>query len=626
MKDCDLLTAVRDVYVLAAKPGSPNSGVEDFWGMSLGGLYRHDLQEAVTTLRKKRWSAGLSEAEKRKLKPTAVYDTLARALGAKDYEDWIGESGQAVRIAKWLTENGMHKPTDLIKWNRPPRLSVAFTAQQVADRLFNSTLPLPRKLFTGVGSKLFFPDGFGRQDLNWIADRFGLRSREDEDYLSFCLENENKVIAEAISFDGCPTKLLLTGRRTILNGLSESVGAMYTLLGDNLCMPMHSQVFRSYNMSEEELAFERALFDAFRREIEQAQDGWVDVLSMPGNENLIFLRGSDGTFDWVVRDQRDAPFAPNPLHPIFKFDEVPTAMLQPQLKAHMYFSRGKWAERIEHDAEVRHYAEGGTGGTWPGYEKLVLKELTAAYSYTRPRPPVGPVEGGFVPHRLRDSCLMVSPLVTIDDFWDFYEGSSWKKERHARAASRKLSIEDHLSPVNFLDGGRDPVSVTWLDAIAYCRDYERRTGLPVRLLEVSEWKEIAPHPTIDLSRRTTAPNGKAPVSDPIDRSSRRWSVVGGDDVTGFDSEHRYKPGGTLKFGPNLPWTRNANGLPFLAALDFGEWLADLGHTEAPAANAATGKALRGGPLERDCCPIWSTNKYKGLKTGFRLCYVASLDA
>lgn len=327
---------------------------------------------------------------------------------------------------------------------------------------------------------------------------------------------------------------------------------------------------------------------------------------MPGNENLIFLRGADGAFDWVVRDQRDGPFSPNSLHPIFKFDQVPTAMLQPQLKAHMYFSRGTWEEKLEHDAEVRHYSEGGTAGNWPGYEKLIQQELMATRSYQSPRPPDGLAELGFVAHRLGEWCLMVSPLVTIDAFWNFYEHSDWKVGRHVQARLRGLEIEEHLSPVNFLDQGDDPVSVTWLDAIAYCRHYERLTGLPVRLLEVHEWQKIAPHPT--------------------DRSLWRWGVLGGDDHRGTESEHRHKLGGTLRFGPDLPWVLNDLGLPFLTTVDFGEWLSCHGLNDAGVANAATGLALRGGSLDRDLCPMWSTMKYVGAKTGFRMCYVAKPDA
>jgi len=626
----DLLAAVRKLFVLAPKPGSQNTGTADFWSIPLGGLHREHLQEAVTTLRRDRLRRDQPESEKRKLKATELYDRLAQTLGGEDYADWIRDGGQQARIVQWLADNGMHQPKDLIRWDRSPRLAGKLTARQVSDRLFNSTQPLPSRIFTGVGCKLFAPDCFGRLDLHQIARRLELRSYSDEDYLAMCLAHEDKVIAKAAPSDGSPGYLELTGRQAILNGLGEFIGCMYTLLGDNLCVPMHKPVFRSYNMSAEDRAFEQTLFGVFRREIEQTQEGWVDVLPMAGNENLIFLRGADGSFDWVVRDQRDVPFSANPLHPIFKFDEVPTAMLQPQLKAHIYFSRGVWEEELEHTAEVRHYDEGGVPANWPGYEKLVQRELAASRSYQRPRPPDGNAESGFVAHRHGEWRLMVSPLVTIEEFWRFYENTDWKDRRHAQARLRGMEIEEHLSPVNFLDGGDDPVSVTWLDAIAYCRHYERSTNLPVRLLEVDEWRQIAPHPTIalpaqpTLSRQVGSRVGLTPQS--AERTSRHWCVVGGDERRGTQSEHRHKQGGTLRFSPDLPWSQNAQGLPFLATVDFGEWLSDHELTEACAANAATGLAFRGGPLERNRCPMWSTMKYKGLKTGFRLCYIAKLDA
>lgn len=83
------------------------------------------------------------------------------------------------------------------------------------------------------------------------------------------------------------------------------------------------------------------------------------MLPFPGSDNLIFLKGADGTFDWVVRDQRDKAFTDNPLYPVFKIDELPRVFRTSRVAAHLYFGKGEWRERLEHEAETRHYAEGG---------------------------------------------------------------------------------------------------------------------------------------------------------------------------------------------------------------------------------------------------------------------------
>lgn len=634
MTSPDLLRSVRDVYVLTEKPGQGVSQQPEYWALKLSGLHRDDLRAAGTALRDDRKGKAPSET----LKPTVLYRNLAQALGAKDYDSW---PDMEKRIFDFLSANSMTQPADLIQWNSPPGFSGRLMPRQVADCLFNSGNPLPKRIFTGVGSTLFAPSGYGRLDIHWLVAREGITTVSDQDYYEYCLQRADKHLLRATTFKKgvtAPEHIDLTGRMLMLNSVAEFIGCMYTLLGSNLLNPcISAPVFRSYNMSDEDRAFELKLFRLFREEIERSEEGWVDVLPMPGNNNLIFLRGPHGQFDWVVRDQRDQEYSTNPLSPIFKTNELPSAFLQSKLKAHLYFQRGRWLEKLEHDAESRHYNEGGNAHNWPGYAALVERELIAAEGFAKPRSISGAKSLDFIPHRQGKHCLMVSKLITIDAFWEFYERdnwseqNSWKMSRVEQAKKGSIEIEEHLSPVNFLDGGDLPVSLTWLDAMAFCGDYERRTGLPVRLLRVEEWKQIAPQPTLDLSKltrsfsRITCKSGEPmPPDEAYDLMD--WAVYGGDDVRGGNSAHRYKPGGVLKFGLNLKWAANNEGLEFLAVTGFAEWLGDYSDGHAPTACAATGQALMGGAIERDLSPIHLSMKYKGAKVGFRLCYVAQPDA
>lgn len=639
MTSSDLLRSVRDVYVLAKKPGKGASAQADYWTLKLPGLHQAHLRGAVDALRKDR--RGKNEPSET-LKSTALQRNLAQALGAKNYDtDWIGKNGMQQRISDFLSENSMTQPTDLIQWNSSPGFAGRLKPRQIADRLFNSGEQSPKRIFTGVGSTLFAPSGYGRSDINSLAALDGIETYSDQDRYEYCIQRADKHLLRAANFrDGVnpPEHLDLTGRMLMLNSVAEFIGCMYTLLGSNLLNPrISSPVFRSYNVSAEDREFERKLFQLFRDEIEQSDEGWVDVLPMPDNDNLIFLRGQHGQFDWVVREQRDLEYTTNPLHPIFNAHELPSAFLQSKLKAHLYFGRGRWLEQLEHDAESRHYAEGGEARNWPGYEALIEHHLNAAEGFAKPRPLTGAKTLDFVPHRLGKHCLMVSKLITIDEFWEFYERNNWKEQnswknsRLEQAKKGNFEIEEHLSPVNFLDDGNLPVSVTWLDAMAFCTDLERRTGLPMRLLTVVERKQIAPQPTLDLSgicRSTGFVTVKRGEPIPPDEAYDRidWAVYGGDDVRGGNSAHRYKPGGVLKYGPNLKWTTNSSGLEFLSVIGFAEWLGDYQNGHAPTACAATGQALMGGSLERDLSPIHLSMKHKGAKVGFRLCYVAQPDA
>lgn len=612
-----LLRATRNVHLLVPMPGVCTSDDAKYWTMSLPGLGEQHIKDSVTSLRQEQERKRGPVSKVKTLKTTSLQSALASALGARSYEHW--RDVELPRILAFLSQNGMYRPTDLIKWDMQPGFAARLTAQRLAERFFNADLPLPKRLFTGVGSMLFAANGYGRMDIQELA---GKPMFYDEERLEFCAERENEIVLRA--YDLCvkgpnaPKFLDLTGRALLLNSVSEYVGMMYNLLGDNLSDPIRlCPVFTMYNTSAEEDALDQRIFAMFRREIEQSATGWVEVIPMPGNDNIVFLKGPDGSFDWVVREQRDEPYTENPFYPILRLDELPSAMLTSKLAAKLYFSKGEWRERLAHLAESRHYAEGGTAANWPGYDKLIYRQLLADAAYSPPRPLDGPQARGFVPHRLKDRCLMISPLVTVDEFWRFYEHSEWRRLRADRFAKLGKDIEADLGAVNLHDLGDAPVSVTWFDAIAYCRHVEKETGLPVRLLEVDEWREIAPAPA-----RNIVEDGWGDLT---------WVNVGGDGRTGTDSAHRYPEacpdgGGSLRFGKELTWSSNREGLRFLSVVDFGEWLGDYVSGHAAAANAATGKALMTGPLERDRCPAHLTMRYKGLKVGFRLCYVARPDA
>lgn len=474
MKTDDLLRATRKVYLLVPKPGSAPED-ETFWSMRLEGLHEENIKKSVTSLRQDREKHGVRVSKDKSLKITELQKALATTLGTHSYDHW--RETELPRIRRFLTEKGMTQPADLINWSCPPGLAKPLTAHRLAERFFNSGLPLPKRVFTGVGSLLFAPYGYGRPDIQQLA---GKRMYGNEEFLDYGERHANEVVLRAHHLwpEGAKVAeyLDLTGRMLLLNALSEYVGCGYNLLGDNLMQPMQEEpVFTLYNASEEDLAFERRLFQIFRAEIERSAEGWVDVIPLPENDNLIFLRGADGRFDWVIRDQREEPFTENPLYPAFHAKELPSAMKISELAAHLYFTQGRWRERLEHEAECRHYVEGGTAANWPGYDQLLLRELVAAHSYAPPRPRTGQICLDFVPHRIHDRCLMISSLITADEFSRFFEKSDWRKSRRELAMGGRSSTQNDLVAVNPDDQGRLPVSVTWFDAIAFCRYYEEQT-------------------------------------------------------------------------------------------------------------------------------------------------------
>lgn len=611
-----LLRATRPVHLLVHRPGQSASAEPKYWSMQLEGLHPSCIKTSAKALRNDRKRPNQLISDEATLKVSGLHHGLAKALGAKSFDDWRDSEH---RLVDFLQRHGMTQPADLIRWSRSPS---CLTARQVSDRLFNSALPIPNKIFTGVGSDLFIDNWLGRADIYNLNLRLGnCLAPGDRGLYEWCEAHAHQIVYSVKKEPSwgidAPESLELTGRGLLLYAFRDYIAAAFNLLGDNLVDPMErAPEYRLYNASGDELTFYRKVFDIFREAIERSDAGWVEVIPFPGNNNIVFLKGAQGAFDWVVRDQRDEVFTGNPYHPILKSAELPTAMKASELSTHLYFKHGEWHERLEHNAETRHYVEGGTAATWPGYSKLLMRELIASRrNYVQPGFPRGRRAENFVPHQLNGYCLMVSPLITVKEFWRFFENSDWQDDRMTRTEKTSYPLEADLAAVNQHDEDHLPASVTWFDAVVFCKYYEVQTGLPVRLMEVEEWTQICAAPAQDIDK-----DGWGDLT---------WGVVAGDGVTGVESEFRYRENwsiGGLHFRENLSWVPNKQGLPFLSVVDFGEWLADYHDGHAPAANAATGKALMTGPLDRDRCPAHLTMRYKGLKVGFRLCYVAQPDA
>jgi len=623
----NLLRAVRPVHVLILRPGESGVTQPKFWSMRLEGLHPVHVKNAAKALRDANKSQDKPISDDESLKVSGLHRGLAQALGGRSFDAWRDSEG---KLIEFLNTHGMTRPANLISWSRMPMDSL--TARRVSDRLFNSGLPMPKRIFTGVGSRFFAARGRGRSDIDALAKG---TVRGEEARLNWCLARGDQIVLSLdreFDWDAeAPDHLDLTGIDLLLHAFRfDRIGPAFNLLGDNLVSPMlRPPEFRLYGVGEDELALDLRVFNIFRQEIDRSESGWVDVIPLPGNDNIAFLKGKGGAFDWVIRDQRDESFSSNPLHPFFKKNELPKAMDTTQLKAQLYFSRGGWQERMEHSAETRHYEQGDVAGNWPGYDKLVEQELLASHFFIPPRRVSGHVSDHFVSHRVGKHHLMVSPLITIEQFNAFLTGTGWDHIRLEKARSAKIEIERDLMSINADDSEHLPASVTWLDAIAYCHDYQQRSGLPVRLLEPDEWTEIAPLPSVDCShvtsfRSVSVGDGEC-LDDPI-YEQLRWAVVGGDGKLGKNSSHCYRPDGAMSFSPSLNWTTNREGLSFLSVAGFFEWLSGYQDGHAPVAEAGRGILNTGAGPFGSLEPAHLAMRHEGAKVGFRLCYVAHPDA
>lgn len=605
---------MRSPTLLVQKPATENNV---YWDIPIEGLHSEHIRDAVNKLRSARQKAGEKISDP-SLKMKDLLNNVAVSLGAKSYVNWIHEIEP--KLAEFMANHNLFEPSNLIKWNNAPFLS-ALNARQVADRFFYSGRSLPKRLFTGVGNYMFAAKGYGLLDLQEVASKLtnkeGFCLLHESEQIKFAFTHRDQIVVRANRLqswtDDTPEYLDMTAQELVLKAFDWDVSTIFNLLGDSLVEPMENPVeVQLYNANQEELNHSHALFKIFREVIDCSDTGWVDVI--PFNDHIVFLKDANGRFDWVVKGQRNEPFSGNDLHPIFKSEELPIALSDKSIKTRLHYQKDIWLEQIKHLAEHHHYNNGGNVGNYPGENAIVERYLIDTENFIRPKQISASRDYKFTPHAVSNKCLMVSNLVTIDEFFHFYH-SDWAERREEK--TKRLSHDWYsLSEMNIMDPIERPVCVTWFDAIAYCKYLEKKTGLPIRLLMIDEWREISP------PRSTIEAIGPLAKSHSVEAISDEGNVL---------TAPTYLPHYFTRFKPDLCWVNNEQGLEFLSSLTFGEWLGDYrgvapNNIHAPVACTASGIALGRGPLERELFKATYVGKNNHLKVGFRVCYLAELNS
>ena len=162
------------------------------------------------------------------------------------------------------------------------------------------------------------------------------------------------------------------------------------LMGGILVSPMAGKmidpcIYAPEGVTEETIAkdMEAAQLTSklFRQEIVSQEKGWVDVI--PYNENLIFLKGADGAYDYVVRGMKNHKFEHQIYSPFLKRISVPSHMNELyDFKRWFYFDYKGWQELDEHRAEQYFYARGGQSSSYPGELSILQRYLTDQNFYS----------------------------------------------------------------------------------------------------------------------------------------------------------------------------------------------------------------------------------------------------
>lgn len=380
--------------------------------------------------------------------------------------------------------------------------------QNVSERFFFSGQTIPEKLFTGYDFKFddTLEDGIHvlnqHIDLNkWdLVESF---SQNFEHNIQQAMKNPD-VLIDIYGHD-CVHKTRKLIDVVIGAKFMELCMVGLNLITDQLVYPRVKNeyelcLYRPSDSSMEsyiqDCNFYHSLLDLFIHRIESQETGWVGIL--PYNENLIFLKGKNGEYDFVFKNQRDNSFCHQIYAPYLKRAEVPKFDDTYHFERWYYFEFSGFRQRVEHLAEQKFYAENAR----EDYHKENIVKTFLESEYKKATKPIVQELEGFQKIKLKNGkILMVSDLVTIEDFEIF-------KSENTDYFTRREQIGklDKLDSVNCEADKSLPVTVTGYDVWKYIHWFNQKHQIETRLLDDVEYKEISPFSSIGWDKETETIN------------------------------------------------------------------------------------------------------------------------
>ncbi|MBW3532988.1 hypothetical protein [Shewanella sp. NKUCC06_TVS] len=543
-------------------------------------------------------------------KLNAIASRLGVSGGFANYEDFFNN-----KFVNFLNINGLKKRKNLLKhqFQGEYRLFQELTHQQVSERLFYSGRKIPTKIFTGHNFDFSSVFGLHAMDIGVILNQLtefefvknSINLYSPYDLLDSIEHIEINAFKE-ITFEIYKQKItcLFIDIVILFFYRASFSSSFFHLISDVITDDENTDVvlltYTPGNLSEEEkskisnnMKNEVRLVQLFKKRLAISDTGWVNVKKL--NDNLTIIYDCYGNYDYLIKNQRDKLFDHQVFGENLKRSQIPSFIEEYRFQRWHYFEYQGWRDLDNHLAEEFFYNKGKSIGDYPGQD-VILQQLLISKGIYRPLKRAYSNElNGFHKVKIDGKKLMVSDLITIEDFMYFAaENGDYMSYRNG----------DNLLSVNSDDNRNLPSSVNFYDALSYINWKERLEKIPFRLLTLSEYKQLA-----------------GPKSN-----SYRNSVFESDlifyklDGTQYDTHPPYMSendfqGLRLKFGyePNI-YTNN--NLSFIDSDSFCEWLLEGCQIRSKSHLSFYFDKF----IERSCGPKSSTGKYKGLKTGFRICY------
>ncbi|WP_235985092.1 hypothetical protein [Acinetobacter baretiae] len=576
-------------------------------------------------------SAKSTLRDREKISYCTLLNALVSGLGFKGgFSNFIKEYEQVLK--PFLYENELKQYANLIQPRYPSNcLNLEHKRQDLSESLFFDRIHTPKKIFTGYNFHYdkYFDDGIGNYNFN-IKGKFGLQQEPWDDCCSsnvdLALQNPTRQIPLR---NGNETRSLID---IVIGADFPFIKDGFNLLGDQLVQPKNkASVFQLYN--NDKTSLNEALFhcnkkmNLFSQRIEEINKGWVEIL--PFNENIIFLKGENGEYDFIFKNQRDEEFDHQIYAPYLKRADIPKFEDEYHFNRWLYFDFKGFKQKELHQAELEYNFSRGTSPmkSYPRKFELLKKHLHDDYKKTLKTPKISKKLSGFYNVKFKNNqTLMISSLISISDFQDFLDANnSYQKDRIAQTSPK--GDLDNLSSVNADEDTNLPVSVTWYDVLAYINWFNREHQIEARLLSFEEYNEISPFAqtrnensglTIFPQQFYTIENGvRTPIGEPnqeFESNCLSFHQENGAKISGhppYMAEESFQ-NLKLKF-TDIKYVEK-HDLQYVDSKFFSEW---LDRQTSVISKTLTGFYNYTAVLKPS---LTSTGKYKGRKTGFRICY------
>jgi len=547
-------------------------------------------------------AAKRTKKDREKIAYTTILNAIAHSLAIKggfsEYESYYNSE-----IKPFMEKHKLSYQANLFTpRKRGYALPISdIRPQDLSERIFFSGLEIPKKIFTGYNFNYENSISDGLHTLNELPDSFGIMRGDSENAISNNIKLVQNAPNKLIPINDKDTRRLID---VVLGGFLLNHDCTFNLIGDSLVQPENIEpVVKLYSVNDysDELVKDKEqqklILSIFRERIEESEIGWVDII--PFNKNLVFLRGLNGEYDFIFKNQRDKQFEHKVFGGALKIADIPHYIDDYHFFRWEYFEHRGWREKESHEAENLFYKQGGNSADYPGLDAVrkAYYEFSGAYT-SKKQMKSNKLHDNFVHTFVNNKHLAISNLISIKEFELF------TKENTDYINNR---IGESLASNNKERNVSLPATLTFYDALVYSKWYQEKTGLNVRLLTFLEY----------LALRETFQDF-VKINESLNESDL---IYLNDKGIPYESHPPYMgseqfDGLICKFNPSIKMKVLDNGLAFYPSSHFAEWLIEK-------------TCIRSGNLRsfnndeyvlRTVPPAGCTGKYKHLKIGFRLCY------